>query len=342
MYIFDGKVLDAYGVLGISSGASDDEVKKAHRKLASLYHPDRNSDREEWAKKKMQVVNEAYEEITKRRKGTYKPSNAKYQASDDSIQLEDEPKNNTYVGSDSASVYYDFNNYSNNNTGHKKNDASDSSDDDKYRDFDVLKVRINDNYKFYSNLCDKLVEKSRNMFPKTPELKKINKLIDIFSEQKNIYYSFYERFNSTRDINILMGLEKEFNEFNREVSCIKNLYKYLDDEMKPIKSAISVDFSSIYRPEYVAIVGRCIFSSVYFECFIKENIDRYIKCSSKEQYDYAYDIIVKEFDHYLWQNDYKLKDLGSFLKILKFKSFITKFCKIFSFGENFDYGGRNR
>ena len=33
---------DPYKVLGIDSGASDEEVKKAYRKLSRRYHPDAN------------------------------------------------------------------------------------------------------------------------------------------------------------------------------------------------------------------------------------------------------------------------------------------------------------
>ena len=53
---------DPYKVLGLSPGASDEEVKKAYRKLALQYHPDRNPG-DEVAARKMQEINAAYEQI---------------------------------------------------------------------------------------------------------------------------------------------------------------------------------------------------------------------------------------------------------------------------------------
>ena len=53
---------DPYKVLGVSPDASDEEIKRAYRRLAKKYHPDLNPGDQE-AARKMQEVNAAYEQI---------------------------------------------------------------------------------------------------------------------------------------------------------------------------------------------------------------------------------------------------------------------------------------
>ena len=53
---------DPYQVLGVSPDASDEEIKRAYRKLAKQYHPDANPG-DEYAAKKMQEINDAYDRI---------------------------------------------------------------------------------------------------------------------------------------------------------------------------------------------------------------------------------------------------------------------------------------
>ena len=50
---------DYYEVLGLQKGASDDEIKKAYRKLSKKYHPDINKEPD--AEAKFKEISEAYE-----------------------------------------------------------------------------------------------------------------------------------------------------------------------------------------------------------------------------------------------------------------------------------------
>ena len=63
--------MDPYKVLGIDPSASDEEVKKAYRKLSRKYHPDSNmnSAHPEIAEAKFKEVQQAYETIMKQRQG---------------------------------------------------------------------------------------------------------------------------------------------------------------------------------------------------------------------------------------------------------------------------------
>ena len=61
---------DYYEVLGLSKGASEDEIKKAYRKLAKQYHPDINKAPD--AEAKFKEINEAYEVLSdSQKRATY-------------------------------------------------------------------------------------------------------------------------------------------------------------------------------------------------------------------------------------------------------------------------------
>jgi DnaJ like chaperone protein len=71
--VIRGTLDQAYAHLGLSSGASDAEVKKAFRKLVSQYHPDKLVSRGlpeemmEMARNRVREINTAYEQIKKAR-----------------------------------------------------------------------------------------------------------------------------------------------------------------------------------------------------------------------------------------------------------------------------------
>ena len=54
---------DYYEILELQRGASEDEIKKAYRKLAMKYHPDRNPD-DKQAEVKFKEVNDAYQVLS--------------------------------------------------------------------------------------------------------------------------------------------------------------------------------------------------------------------------------------------------------------------------------------
>ena len=58
---------DYYAVLGVKKGAPDGEIKKAYRKLAMQYHPDRNQG-DKGAEEKFKEVSEAYAVLSDKRK----------------------------------------------------------------------------------------------------------------------------------------------------------------------------------------------------------------------------------------------------------------------------------
>ncbi|XP_070566642.1 dnaJ homolog subfamily B member 6-like isoform X9 [Ptychodera flava] len=61
-------MVDYYKVLGISRTATEEEIKKAYRKLALKWHPDKNQDKKDEAEKKFKEISEAYQVLSDKKK----------------------------------------------------------------------------------------------------------------------------------------------------------------------------------------------------------------------------------------------------------------------------------
>ena len=59
---------DYYEILGVKKDATEAEIKKAYRKLALKWHPDKNQDNREEAEEKFKKINEAYSVLSDKNK----------------------------------------------------------------------------------------------------------------------------------------------------------------------------------------------------------------------------------------------------------------------------------
>jgi DnaJ-class molecular chaperone len=59
--------MEYYKILGVSKTATADEIKKAYRKLALKFHPDKNPDNKE-AEAKFKKISEAYAVLSDQKK----------------------------------------------------------------------------------------------------------------------------------------------------------------------------------------------------------------------------------------------------------------------------------
>ena len=110
--------LDYYNVLGLDKSASQDDIKKAYRKLARKFHPDLNPN-DESAKKKFQEINEANEVLTdpeKRKKYDQYGENWKHGEEYEKAQQEYARQGRSRGSAAGGNPFegFDFNNYNGN------------------------------------------------------------------------------------------------------------------------------------------------------------------------------------------------------------------------------------
>lgn len=100
--------IDYYKILGLDKNASQDDIRKAYRKLARKYHPDVNPDNKE-ANKKFQEINEANEVLSdpeKRKK--YDQYGKDWQNAEQFEQARQQRGQQQYAGGAGEEFYGDF------------------------------------------------------------------------------------------------------------------------------------------------------------------------------------------------------------------------------------------
>ena len=107
-----------YEVLGISSDASDEEIKKAYRKLSRKYHPDANVDNphKEQAEEKFKEVQAAYQAIMNK-----------------NISGSEKYGNRSYGGNSGYGSYDGFRGYGSYDGYHNRRSSGDEDEDSLYR-----------------------------------------------------------------------------------------------------------------------------------------------------------------------------------------------------------------
>jgi len=185
------KYKDYYKILGVDRKASLEEIKKAYRKLAMKYHPDRNPNNKE-AEKKFKEITEAYEvlgDLENKKKydmmgsgwsngQTFKPSNEWASTFDFDLKdfMKDFGKSKTSDFSDFFDTIFGDKNKRKTTTHTKTTTSSKKAEfsNEKGQDIELtLKVKLEEIYKNLTKFVDVTITSSTESGKKEQETKKI-------------------------------------------------------------------------------------------------------------------------------------------------------------------------
>ena len=86
---------DPYEILGVQRGASEEEIKKAYKRLSRKYHPDANLDNPKAAEEKFKQIQQAYQQVMKEKTSGYSQSSyGGYQGQSGGYQSQGNPYGN--------------------------------------------------------------------------------------------------------------------------------------------------------------------------------------------------------------------------------------------------------
>ena len=122
---------DPYSVLGLQRGASDEEIKKAYRKLSRQYHPDANinNPNKDQAEAKFKEVQQAYQQIMKEKEYGYSDASAGSSHGGTSGQNSSDPFRD-FGGF--GGFYWDFGNFNGQSSSGQQSSSTSGNSEDLY------------------------------------------------------------------------------------------------------------------------------------------------------------------------------------------------------------------
>lgn len=331
MYIFNGKKCDAYAVLGISTDATDVEVKKAYRKLALEYHPDRNPNNLD-AERKFQVVNNAYEEIVKRRSGTFRYNHCVYSDGSMSEEFVRQQKFEEYQGY-KTTYKRNYDPFQNKRKNYQRNyRESEKYYSDRYTISSIKRKRTNFFHIYahlgsYSALYSNGLKNNKIKYYAFKELEQIIYGI-IYVIDK--YIPILEKYAGTSEF------DKYYSEYvkaEHDYFVYKKLHEFMDEYLEVISKTlkVSLKISALNKENFADLIDLFLDINIYIEGLINQYVSKYIPYSNQEEFNSICKHIKYEMGQELSNKEYDPSKISSFVyDVVGFKLIIIKLCKDFN------------